>query len=38
MTNTALRRKSWIAFLFASFAILQMQPASACSRAVYYGQ
>jgi choloylglycine hydrolase len=38
MIGTQLRRTAWIAVLCASFALSPMQSASACSRAVYFGQ
>ena len=38
MIRTKLRRSSLITLLCASFAISPMQSASACSRAVYFGQ
>ena len=38
MINKVLRRSAWIALLGASCAMSQIPPASACSRAVYFGQ
>lgn len=38
MINHILRQLSLIASFYACFAILTMQPASACSRAVYFGK